>query len=211
MQFLNTRDANRRLERAVHFINGEFIYAYHVDSEGNDGQTQSLKYVPLSDLRKANKKVKALKLNDNVIKPIDVELGWVNIMELGTAVYVSRLPVRGSNMGIHSGNLRIQRGTTTIGFNTLIRDPGFEEALKGSYPKITTFAGQQDIFAVSPRVALKKVTMKTYSILYDQKVVGEYTLKSDYIILYPKFEYLKEYIEKVLKGVVHVRKYEESA
>ena len=211
MQFLNTRDANRRLERAVHFVNGEFIYAYHVDSEGDDGLRQSLKYCPLSDLRKPNRKVKTLTLNDHVIKPIDVELGWINLMNHNTAVFISRIPVRGSNMGLHSGNMRLHRGSLQVGFNDVLRDPGFEEALKGSYPKITTFAGAQEIFAVSPHVALKKVTLQTYSILYDQRIVGEFTLGSDHIVLYPKFEYLKEYLEKVLKGVVHVRKHEESA
>ena len=201
MLFSTVNDAHQRLRRSVLPIQGAWVYVKEVGYADDADDETEISIVTESLVGRNRDRLNITGLS---IPHPKVTLGWVNMKNC--LVWACRSPYRGVRAGINSNNTyfkTVSHENNTdppyYEFHDYIFSDGFKNMLDDVYPSVSEAIDNPVGMGFSKNFAVKPVSLLSSHVLFRGLEAGEVEMTKKVFILYPRFSYLKESLERVFK------------
>lgn len=133
-------------------------------------------------------------------------LGWTNIKEGGSALYLRRRIRRTTRHGLHADNVIVSYGKapgadvieSTYPFGKVISSEGFADSCKGIYPSLADAirtVKEGNFMAISKDFALSKSKEGLYGLYFKDRFCGTLSDTAS-LTLFKKYSYLREILQE---------------
>lgn len=196
-KYENERDAQQHLQGTVIMYAGAPAFVHEITPAAGGAFVVHLGHLPRF------RNIFQVDLFDSQLEPRGMRLGYCNVTGAGQAVFLTRVPSRQYHQGLCRTNVNIpsdEHGHRIVGFDTLMIDPGFTDALRGIYPNLkeaTDLLENPDYRSVAfdRYFALSKDELGFYR-MYNRGMPVAYGQLSSFQLA-EKFEYLREQLTEL--------------
>lgn len=201
-QFADYMHARGRLQGTINEVNDELLYFDYVESN------MSASAYPVGKGLNVTAR-KTVRLNNDIVKAPKISFGWLNTKSNTAGAYASRSANRGqgTQMGVVPRNVSMFRPSSDFSLSdaigslgSFLEDEVLFESLLGKYPNLDEALGKNTMVALSKDFAIRPATLSVWNLFHRTDVVGEVDTRQEKVSLYSGYSYLKERLEKLLKG-----------